>query len=172
MRSSPALVLSALVGLTLASSPAEAAPTTFTTQCEESTGPLTVWAGTTPSGDTYSVKRFDGGSVEKVSVGITTAPEDCLNPQTGDAGLNPQTGDAGIDADIMRDLVVVNVHESGEPIAIIAVFESGMVHVNMQDATAAEANAILVSEGKVDAASAVYAQLPEGDLKTAFASIL
>lgn len=171
MRSSPALLATALLASAFASTAAHADPASFTEQCQESTGMLTVWSGTTSGGDYYGVKSVELGHVVKHSVGITSANEDCLNPQTGDAGLNPQTGDAGIDADVMGDLVVLNVNESGQPIAIIAVFESGVVHLNMEEATVAEAHAILEEEGKLDAAATIHHLLPEGALKTAFATL-
>jgi hypothetical protein len=148
-----------------------AAPTTFSTQCEQSSGMLTIWAGAAASGDQFRVDSVDLGTVTKHQVLTTDDTETCLNPQTGDAGLNPQTGDAGLSADEMGDLVVLNVHEDGEPIAIIALFESGVVHINMQSATAFEAARILEEEGRVEAASAVHARLPEGALKTAFSAL-
>lgn len=166
LRLSPFLALAVF-----APSVAFAAPTTFSTQCEQSTGMLTIWAGATGAGDHFRVDSIDLGAMTKHQVWTTDDTETCLNPQTGDAGLNPQTGDAGLSADEMNDLVVLNVHEAGEPIAIIAVFESGAVHINMQTATAFEARRILVEEGRVDAASAIHARMPAGALKTAFAEL-
>jgi len=166
LRPLPFLALAAL-----APSVAAAAPTTFSAHCEQSSGMLTIWAGATPGGDHHRVDSVDLGTVTKHQVWTTDETETCLNPQTGDAGLNPQTGDAGLSADEMGDLVVLNVHEDGEPIAVIAVFESGAVHINMQSATAFEAARILDEEGRTDAASAVHARLPAGALKSAFSEL-
>ena len=163
----PIRAASALAVLALSSSSALASNADFTSTCSASNGPLSVWTGDTEIGNQAERLR-----VESVALGQAVKRAVAFTQPTDACSLNPATSGAGLTADELADVVVLHLHEAGEPIGVIAVFDDGTVHVNMQVSTAAAAHALLENNDRIEAASAIYEQLADGPLKAALLDVL
>lgn len=160
MRTAPLLLA---LAASLCASVAQAAPTSFTTNCTATNGALQIWNGTSDAGVTLRVESVNLGIVTKIQPLVTG---------TLTCNLNPQTSDAGLTADVVPDAVVLHLTDDGVPLGTIVAFANGNVHIDHQSSSTTAAHALLTAEGLLDAASAVHAQLDNGDVKDALASLL